>query len=126
MQNNGEVKQEKTIITSLSKNDFINQLQENKGALIIKFGAEWCVPCKKIDNLVKTLISKLSDNVTCAILDVDENFEIYAFFKSKKMVSGIPTIIAFKKYNITAIPDDVIVGADENQINIFFEKYMLL
>ena len=115
---------EKQILTTLSKDDFVKQLQENKGALIIKFGAEWCGPCKKIEPLVESLMKKLPDKVTCAIIDVDDNFEIYALFKSKKMINGIPAIFAFKKGNISIVPDDVVVGADETQINLFFQKYM--
>ena len=113
-----------SIITTLSKDDFVQQLQNNKGVFIIKFGAEWCGPCKKIEGLVKELMSKLPDTATCAIIDVDENFEIYAMFKSKKMINGIPAIFAFKQGNISAIPDYVVVGADENQIQMFFQLFM--
>jgi thioredoxin 1 len=112
------------IMTTLSKNDFVQQLQTNEGAFIIKFGAEWCGPCKKIEGLVKECMSKLPSTVKCAIIDVDDNFEIYALFKSKKMVNGIPAIFAFKKGNLTTVPDDVVVGADEDQIRMFFQKYM--
>lgn len=113
-----------SIITTLSKDDFVQQLQNNKGVFIIKFGAEWCGPCKKIEGLVKELMSKLPDTATCAIIDVDDNFEIYAMFKSKKMINGIPAIFAFKQGNISAIPDNVVVGADENQIQMFFQMFM--
>jgi thioredoxin 1 len=115
---------ENEIISTLSKDDFIKNLNENKGAFIIKFGAEWCGPCKQIEGLVKECMSKLPPSVKCAIIDVDDNFEIYALFKSKKLINGIPAIFAFKKGNFTPIPDDVVVGADVNQIQIFFNKYM--
>jgi thioredoxin 1 len=112
------------IIISLSLTEFVGHLNDNKGAFIIKFGAEWCVPCKKIDGLVKELMQKLPNNVTSAIIDVDDNIDIYAMFKRKKMINGIPAIFAFKQGNLTAVPDDVVVGADENQIRLFFQKYM--
>lgn len=41
-----------SIITELSKEDFGRALLENPGALVIKFGAEWCGPCKRIEPLV--------------------------------------------------------------------------
>jgi len=36
------------IITEMSKQDFGQALMENRGALIIKFGAEWCGPVKEL------------------------------------------------------------------------------
>jgi thioredoxin 1 len=115
---------EKQIITSLSKEEFSKQLENNKGGFIIKFGAEWCGPCKRIEGLVKELMNQTSENITCAIIDVDDNFEIYAFFKNKKMINGIPAIFGYKSGNFSYVPDDVVIGADDNQIRIFFQKYM--
>ena len=114
----------KCILSTVSKNDFLEQLQNNKGVFIIKFGAEWCGPCKKIEGLVTELMMQLPESATCAMIDVDENFEIYALFKSKKMINGIPAIFAFKQGNISTVPDDLVIGADENQIRLFFQKYM--
>jgi thioredoxin 1 len=112
------------VITEMSKDSFAQQLQMNKGILIIKFGAEWCGPCKKIDPLVYDWMNKLSTqpNVQCAIIDIDDNFEIYAFLKSKKMVNGVPVILCYKKGNNSWIPDKAVVGADERQVNIFFQE----
>lgn len=115
---------EKEFITHLSKSEFVNYLETNEDALIIKFGAEWCGPCKKIEGLVKNYMNVTRTGVKCALIDVDENFEIYAYFKNKKMVNGIPAIFAYKKGNLTIIPDDVVVGANEFQIKMFFQKYM--
>jgi hypothetical protein len=69
-------------------------------------------------------MNKLSTqpNIQCAIIDIDESFEIYAFLKSKKMVNGVPVILCYKKGNLTWIPDKAIVGADERQVNIFFQE----
>lgn len=109
-------------ITQMSKTDFHNALIENRGGLIIKFGAEWCGPCKKIEPLVQYWFSKFPPTIQGAIIDIDENFEIYAFLKSKKQVNGVPVILFYKKGNHTWIPDDVVVGADEVAMNMFFEK----
>ena len=118
--------QPKEIISTLSKEDFMNYLQNNQGAFIVKFGAEWCGPCKKIEGLVKNCMNQLPSNVTCAIIDVDDNFEIYAFFKNKKVLGGIPAIFAYHKGTTNYIPDNLVIGADETQIKLFFEKYMKL
>ena len=113
-------------ITSLSKEQFFEELKKNQTAFIIKFGAEWCGPCQKIDPLVYDWISKMPPEIKCAIIDVDENFEIYAFLKSKKMVNGIPAILCYYGCNDGWIPDDMVVGADENAVNSFFKRCLQL
>jgi len=111
------------VLTTLTKDDFANQLQSNKGLFIIKFGAEWCGPCKKIDPLVYQWFSKIqSEIIQCAIIDIDDNFEIYAFLKNKKMVNGVPAILCYNKGTLTYVPDDFIIGANEEQINLFFTR----
>jgi thioredoxin 1 len=107
-------------ITEMTKESFSQLLLENKGALIIKFGAEWCGPCKKIDPLVYDWMGKMPASIKCAIIDIDEHFEIYAFLKSKKMVNGVPAILCYKKGNLTWIPDHAVIGADVAQVNQFF------
>ena len=110
------------LMTEMSKTDFQNALVNNPGALIIKFGAEWCGPCKRIEPLVYQWYSKLPPTIQGAIIDIDENFEIYAFLKSKRIVNGVPVILCYKKRNQSWIPDDIVVGADENQVNLFFQR----
>jgi thioredoxin 1 len=111
-----------------NRENFVKSLETNPGLIIVKFGAAWCGPCKKIDPLVYGLMSQISTNknITCAIIDIDENFEIYAFLKSKKMVNGVPVILCYKKGNITWIPDKAIVGADETEVKRFFEACVQL
>ena len=110
------------VITELTKDSFQTILQNNPGAFIVKFGAEWCGPCKKADPLIYDWMSKMPPSIQCAIVDIDENFEVYAFLKSKKMVNGIPVLLCYQTGNISWIPDQSVTGADDNQINMFFQK----
>ena len=116
----------KCILSTVSKNDFLEQLQNNKGVFIIKFGAEWCGPCKKIEGLVTELMMQLPESATCAMIDVDENFEIYALFKSKKMINGIPAFLCYKKilYNPDTFyaPYKSATGADVNLVRNFYKE----
>ena len=116
------------VITEMTKQSFSNLLNSNSGVVIIKFGAEWCGPCKKVDPLVYGCMATLSTepNIKCAIIDIDDNFELYAFLKSKKMVNGVPVILCYKKGNTTWVPDKAVVGADERQINLFFQDCLQL
>ena len=111
------------IITEIkSRDNFLNRIKTNPGLFIVKFGAEWCAPCKLIEEDVVDCFQKMPDTVQCAIIDVDENFDLYAFFKSKKIVSGIPTILCYFQENEHYIPDDVVMGTDKNEISIFFKR----
>jgi len=102
---------------------FQSLLQNNPGVIIIKLGAEWCGPCKKIEQPVTEWMKKMPRrSIQCIILDIDESFEIYATLKQKKMVNGIPAILAYYAGNVSVIPDDMVVGADLNQIKLFFDR----
>jgi len=115
------------IVTSLEKlPNLLQALQNNPGVFIMKLGAEWCGPCKKIEPLVKELMTKVpTDKIQCAIIDVDESFELYAFLKTKKMVNGIPAILAYHAGNTHYIPDDVVIGADPSQIIELFNRAII-
>ena len=113
-----------SVITELSKDQFGQALLNNQGAFVVKFGAEWCGPCKKIEPLVHSWMAQFPPTIQGAIIDIDDNFEIYALLKSKKQVNGVPAILCYKKGNLTAIPDHIVVGADENQVNAFFQTVL--
>ena len=116
----------KTIITKFeSRNDFLNLLQNNPGLIIIKLGAEWCGPCKRIAPILEAFFATSPDTVLCADIDVDESFDFYAYLKSKKMVNGIPVILCYKKGNINYIPNDSITGADPVQLDAFFKRCVM-
>jgi hypothetical protein len=38
------------------------------------------------------------------------------------MVNGIPVILCYKRGNMTFIPDDIITGADSQQLHNFFTR----
>lgn len=116
-------KTEKTVITSFdSRDQFMRLLQFNPGLVIIKMGATWCKPCEKIKPVVDAFFASSPDNVVCCEIDVDQSFDLYSFFKSKKMVNGIPVILCFKKGNVGFIPDDSVTGASPEALDSFFRR----
>ena len=120
-------KSEKIIISYIeSRNHFMNLLEKNFGLVIIKFGATWCGPCKKIKHVVDAFFASSPDNVMCCDIDVDESFDVYSYLKSKKMVNGIPAILCYKKGNTSFIPDEMVVGIDPDKMDHFFKKCGLL
>jgi len=114
------------IITELNVEKLIAlQTSMGNGLLIIKFGADWCGPCKKIAPTYKKFINVSTENILFADIDVDENLDLYMALKKHKMVQGIPVFLAF--YGNTDrdkwyIPDDSVIGADEKAVNDFFQR----
>ena len=117
-----------TLTSIASTQEFKNILAENPGTIIIKFGAEWCGPCKRIDPQVHQWfdhLSKTKQNIQTYLIDVDNNMDLYGFLKTKKMVNGIPAILAYKSGNMHYIPNDSVLGANPPEIDAFFHRCMV-
>lgn len=64
----------------------------NKMIEVIKFGAEWCGPCKAYEPTIKNAIEKYNvegSDVSVLSLDVDENVEL----ASKFSIRAVPTTV---------------------------------
>jgi thioredoxin 1 len=115
--------QEKNVITVFeNRQQFLDLLKLNPGLIIVKLGATWCGPCKKIKHVVDAFFATSPPNVICCEIDVDENMDLYSFFKSHKMVNGIPTILCYKKGNISFASDDNVVGINPVDLDAFFKR----
>ena len=114
--------QKKVITLFETKEHFFHLLQVNPGLIIMKMGATWCGPCKKIAPVVEAFFATSPPEVICADIDVDESYDLYSYFKSKRMVNGIPAIFCYKKGNTTVIPDDSVVGSKPADLDAFFKR----
>ena len=112
------------VVSDFSRSEFEELLRQNPGKVVLKFGATWSGPCKVIDPLVNQWFSKMPDTVKCATIDVDDSFDLYGALKSKRQINGIPAILCFNKGNLSYIPDMNVVGADANQVNMFFKQVL--
>jgi thioredoxin 1 len=77
-------------------NEFETVLNESN-ALIVKFTAEWCKPCKAVQPVFQEIANKYcgtmeASNVNFAIVDVDELDDVASRYK----VTMMPTFISFK------------------------------
>jgi len=104
--------------------EFYNMLQINNSVVIFKFGADWCSPCKKIEPTISQWFQHITinTNIQAVYVDVDEAFELYSFLRTKKMIKGIPAVLAYYKGNTGYIFDDAEIGTDVSLINSFFER----
>ena len=113
----------KEIYTEVHDRDqFLAILKENPGIMVFKFGADWCKPCETIKDDVEQYFANTPDNVVCFDLDIDESFDLYAFLKSKKMVTGVPSILAYIKGNESFASDFAYsFSGGKDALKIFFD-----
>ena len=114
------------ILEEVTKEAIINFQEKAKAnqIIIIKFTATWCAPCQRIKSECYEWFAKLPKNIICADIDIDEHIDLYVARKSKKMVNGIPALLAYYggKQDNWYIPNDSVSGADINKVNQFFER----
>lgn len=92
--------QEKIVFEELDLDNLKKILNEEKDKhIVIKFGATWCGPCKKIESTLFDCFLDMPENVICFDLDVDDNFELFGKLKSKKAVNTIPVILYYNCKN---------------------------
>jgi thiol-disulfide isomerase/thioredoxin len=103
---------EKSIIKGLTQAELvILQTSFPERIIVIKFSADWCVPCKKIKPIWKKWLETVPSNIICIEVDIDNSLDLYMSFKNKKIINGIPAILAFygdtNKRESWFLPDDI-------------------
>lgn len=116
----------RVVITELNIEQF-TKLQTEMGnrILLVKFGADWCGPCKRIAPFFHKLIELCSPNILLADINVDNNMDLYLALKKNKMVQGVPAFLVYYgniKRDKWFIPDDSVVGANEEQLTQLFAR----
>lgn len=114
-------KETREIIVELNRQQFKELLHVNPGYVIIKFTATWCKPCARIKQQVERWFTVVPKEIQCVELDVDENVDIYSFFRKNKIVAGIPAFLAYKEGNLSIAPTHSVLGSNVTEINRMFE-----
>lgn len=99
---------------------FAEIIERTPGTIVFKFGATWCGPCKRIEAQVHGHFRQLPANVTVYDLDVDENVDVFAHLRSKKLVPGVPTLLMYASGGHYLAPIRSVSGANPAGIDAFF------
>ncbi len=76
----------------LTQDTFSQFIAESNLPVMIEFGAEWCVPCKRLEPELEKLAIEYKDKMVLAHVNVDQDADIASEF----MVMGVPTVILIK------------------------------
>jgi len=97
-----------------------------RGVLIVKLTASWCQPCQRIRGLVANLYRDAPTHITMIELDIDGSPDVYTFLKSKRVVGGVPSLLAYhgaeERGDHSYLPDDLVSGSDPSKITRFFNR----
>ncbi len=84
--------------THVSDSSFDTDVLEADRPVLVDFWAEWCAPCKQIAPALEEIAEEMSDKLTVAKVNIDENPTI----PTKYGVRGIPTLMLFKNGQVAA------------------------
>lgn len=71
---------------------FQQAVLESSRPVVVKFGAEWCGPCRGMDQAISELRPKYASTAGFFIVDVDQKPDLFRHYRSG---SGIPQVMIF-------------------------------
>jgi thioredoxin-like negative regulator of GroEL len=96
-----------------TRQEFKQLINENSNKKIfVKYYADWCGPCKTINEPVMKMYEKYSGDKLMIIVDVDECDDVASAMK----IRSLPTIQTF----VDGMPDQVVMGSDIESIAKLF------
>ncbi len=64
--------------------------------ILVDFYADWCAPCKAMNPILKSVKSKMGDQIKILKINIDKNQAV----ANKFNIRGIPTFILFQSNEI--------------------------
>ncbi|MGQ9845174.1 MAG: thioredoxin [Caldisericia bacterium] len=87
-------------LKELTKKDFEKKVIQEKKSVVVKFTADWCMPCKMIEPHLKKLAKEYDGKVLFYEVDVEDeaNSEIVTKFN----IVNLPTLLIFKEGKVVS------------------------
>lgn len=76
----------------INKNNFQEEVLEERGTVVIDFFAPWCMPCKKFSPVVDKIAEEYRGSVKVGKINIDEDPELAQKFG----VMSIPTLVVMR------------------------------
>ena len=97
-----------------SKKEFEDILKENGDkTVVLKFGAEWCGPCRLMENIIANIEKNPENNAVFVSCDVDEADETDPDFLTENSVRNVPLTLV---YNDEMIADRIVGALSEKEL----------
>jgi len=90
-------------ILDLTDDSFDGAVKRLRGPVLVRFGAEWCDPCRDLDAHLDDLAERFRGRAHVARVDVDANGDLTHRFG----VRSVPTLIVFRGGRVV----DQMIGA---------------
>ena len=78
---------------------FKQAVLDSSRPVIVKFGAEWCGPCRGMDQALKELRPKFANKAGFFMVDIDQKPELFRHYRSG---GGIPQVMIFQGGKVIA------------------------
>ena len=85
-------------VKNITDGNFESEVLQSEMPVLIDFWAEWCGPCKQIGPILEEISDEMSNEVTIAKHNIDEEPNT----PTKFGVRGIPTMLLFKSGELKA------------------------
>ena len=80
------------MVQKFTDQSFNEEVLKAEMPVLVDFYADWCEPCKMLDEILSELDKDLPSTVVICKIDIDKNPQVAAAFQ----VQSVPTIIIFK------------------------------
>lgn len=86
-------------VTTLTNDNFDQEVLASDKTILIDFWAAWCGPCKMLSPVIDQIADEVDDSVKVCKVNVDEQNELASQFQ----VRSIPTLVVIKGGKVTNV-----------------------